>query len=122
MSGRVTLNDRPLDFRVLLSFKCSDNNVLSTTTDDNGNYTLPKVPTGLVTVTVSPARSPSGEMPPGPKGGPGRVKEGDPLPPRTAPEKFDIPLQYMDASNPILRFEVQEGDNTFDMPLIGATR
>jgi hypothetical protein len=119
LSGRVTLNEKPLSFRTLVSFKCSDNSVLAATTDDNGNYTLPNVPTGEVTATVAPARpSPSeGEASSGPKGRPGRAKEGDSAPRRTGPETSAIPMQYMDAGNPVLRYEVQEGDNTFDIPL-----
>jgi hypothetical protein len=119
VSGKVTLNGQPLKSKVNVNFKCSDNNVLSAISDDSGEYTLSDVPVGPVTVTITPAGDGS------PLGGPGRgrVNPGEAPPSRRPPaEKTEIPVAYSDASNPLLKDEVKEGENIINFNLTPAAK
>jgi hypothetical protein len=113
--GKVTLNGQLLKDPVRVNFKCSDNNVLSATTDENGEYRIDDVPLGTTIVTVTSAS-------PGVAGG-GQVRgrgQADEAgkPKRESAPRTEIPAEYQDPVNPALRFEVTEGDNVYNIVMV----
>ena len=109
VSGTVTLDGAALKNRVRLTFVGADHVPRSTLSDDSGAFSLAGLPIGEVTVTL--VSVPAGGPKPRPRA---RIKDPSPdrhadnLPPLEEPE---VPEEYGDAANPLLTFQLKEGDN-----------
>jgi hypothetical protein len=117
VSGKVTLQGAPLKNKVVLTFVGADNVPHSTQTDETGTYCLTGLPIGAARVTLVSI----------PDGGPAprAFKSQDQTPagarqgyaPQPPPE---VPLEYGDAGNPKLTFNLVEGDNDLPINLVAS--
>jgi hypothetical protein len=100
--------------KVVLTFVGADNVPLSTQTDDSGAYSVDGLPVGEVRVTVVsvPEGGPASRSFARPEGGApaGRLSH---LP---AP-LTEVPAEYGNAARPLLRFDLEEGNNELPIDL-----
>jgi hypothetical protein len=114
VSGTVTHNGLALTHKVSLTFIGSDNVPRTTQTDDNGAFALSNLPVGEVSATA--VSIPDG----GPKARPRPKFSEKPTerPPEPPPlEQSEVPPKYGDAANPLLKFDLKEGNNYLPIDL-----
>lgn len=114
-SGTVTLNGLGLKHRAVLTFVGADHMPRSTETDDSGSFHIADLPPGTVTVTVSSI----------PDGGPasrplGGARDDSKLSNRMIRKTTivsEVPVEYGDATRPLLQFILQQGENPLQVDL-----
>jgi hypothetical protein len=86
---------------------------------EDGSYTVPKVPAGPAKIAVvSPGPDAGQHMPPFVMAGPGKVKSATPPPFRGDPKKwFPLPARYRDFDDSGLTVTVTSGVNKRDIAL-----
>lgn len=116
VSGKVTLQGMPLKNKAVLTFIGPDHVPLNTETDESGAYSLAGLPIGETRVTIVSI----------PEGGPTsrslnsvqdksslRGRLGYSLAPPT-----EVPLEYGNAADPVLKFNLVEGNNELPIDLV----
>lgn len=134
VSGKVTFKDKPLPGGQV-KFLTEKGKVYAGNINEDGSYTVAKVPAGPVKISVLPKESPKigGGGPQGmPFGGPPKDMVGPPKDvgiPADARKGFEnltkpdpnvvknFPDKYKDAEKSELTYTVTDGDQTHDLPL-----
>src|SRR3954447_25447243 len=130
VNGTVTLDGKPVTAG-RVSFTSPDNRVGSAQLDAQGKYAMKDAPVGEVTATVTVPKAnvrtpkapkgigimkPPPGAPPGPSEGEGASSTGGGMlidPKLIVP----VPEKYADAKTSGLKYTVQKGDQTIDIPL-----
>lgn len=131
VSGKVTFKDQPLHGGQVI-LQAENGKTYSGSIDENGNYTITKVPPGTMKVSVRPIERPKIEAGQGPfRGGPPKgigIPKGHEVPEgmkeayenlnkpgQQAPKGF--PEKYKDPKESGLTYTVTSGEQTYNIPL-----
>jgi hypothetical protein len=127
MSGKVTYKGKPVIFGTVMVI-AKDNLPYYGQLDEEGNYTITKIPSGAVKVAVNspdprtpiPRKPGQNEVDQGNKGGGGRrgvVADPSFKPPVDPKKWFPLPEKYGDPETSGVTLEIHNGENAFNIDL-----